>query len=170
MRRRQCHNQLLDMKGQIRVFCRIRPLVPQERGEDATVSCKDMFIETTLLPKSPKRRIDQAWYASLVEFKGLRSSHRRPQIRNTVNSLKCERHEHRKRRAWKIPDNIPIIVKPSTNFPDSDEAFPKASRGQPAIQIYVSIGMCTTGRPQHADQPEGSADLRQSVFGRSGVS
>eukprot|EP00928_Gymnodinium_smaydae_P009536 TRINITY_DN13577_c1_g2_i1.p1 TRINITY_DN13577_c1_g2~~TRINITY_DN13577_c1_g2_i1.p1 ORF type:complete len:1070 (+),score=162.73 TRINITY_DN13577_c1_g2_i1:55-3264(+) len=43
-RRRRCHNDLLDMKGQIRVFCRIRPLLePKEADEQAATSWKDVF-------------------------------------------------------------------------------------------------------------------------------
>jgi kinesin family protein C1 len=38
--RRKLHNTLADLKGQIRVFCRVRPLSPKElaesQGEDAS--------------------------------------------------------------------------------------------------------------------------------------
>lgn len=39
--RRWSHNQVLDLKGQIRVFCRIRPLLPHEHGEDLAAVRKD---------------------------------------------------------------------------------------------------------------------------------
>lgn len=42
--RRKCHNQLLDLKGQIRVFCRIRPaLLAAEQGDELCTCKKDAF-------------------------------------------------------------------------------------------------------------------------------
>jgi len=48
-RRRKCHNQLVDMKGQMRVFCRIRPmLMPREQGHQVCTIWKDMFTVEVL--------------------------------------------------------------------------------------------------------------------------
>jgi len=41
--RRRSHNQLLDLKGQIRVFCRLRPLLPREQGDDSIATRRDLF-------------------------------------------------------------------------------------------------------------------------------
>jgi len=41
--RRRTHNQLLDLKGQIRVFCRVRPPLLREQGEDSSAMRRDMF-------------------------------------------------------------------------------------------------------------------------------
>lgn len=42
--RRRSHNQLLDLKGQIRVFCRVRPLLlPQEQDEECVTFKRDAF-------------------------------------------------------------------------------------------------------------------------------
>ena len=39
--RRALHNQLVDLKGAIRVFCRVRPLLARERAAklEAATSC-----------------------------------------------------------------------------------------------------------------------------------
>jgi len=41
--RRRVHNQLLDMKGQIRVFCRVRPQLPHEQGDEPSAVRRDSF-------------------------------------------------------------------------------------------------------------------------------
>jgi len=62
--RRKSHNQLLDLKGQIRVFCRIRPLLmPREQGEECVTVRKDAVsaevsrvqISVDGLPRQEKR-------------------------------------------------------------------------------------------------------------------
>ena len=43
--RRQVHNQLLDLKGQFRVFCRIRPsLSKSDPGDECATTRKDAFV------------------------------------------------------------------------------------------------------------------------------
>ena len=51
-RRREAHNKLQRMRGNIRVFCRVRPLLPHERaaGETVAVRCKgtsELTLTTT---------------------------------------------------------------------------------------------------------------------------
>jgi len=62
--RRRCHNLLLDMKGQVRVFCRIRPLLQtQDQGEEVATTRRDAFTVETLramtsfegIPRSEKK-------------------------------------------------------------------------------------------------------------------
>jgi len=39
--RKKVHNELLDLKGKIRVFCRIRPLLDREGHQELVATCKD---------------------------------------------------------------------------------------------------------------------------------
>lgn len=45
--RKKLHNAVLDMKGAIRVFCRVRP--PQPGPEDAVVGCNNQDNTVTVL-------------------------------------------------------------------------------------------------------------------------
>lgn len=42
-KRKRLHNQLQDLKGTIRVFCRTRPLVERETGEEIAIDKQDEF-------------------------------------------------------------------------------------------------------------------------------
>ncbi len=49
--RRALHNQLVDLKGAIRVFCRVRPLLAKERAAnlEAATSCHPLDNTITVI-------------------------------------------------------------------------------------------------------------------------
>jgi len=49
--RRALHNQLVDLKGAIRVFCRVRPLLAKERAAnlEAATSCQPLDNTITVI-------------------------------------------------------------------------------------------------------------------------
>lgn len=51
-RRRKIHNHIEDLKGAIRVFCRVRPLSDKEQNQDMDKNCVELKDSTTMeVPK-----------------------------------------------------------------------------------------------------------------------
>ena len=51
--RRALHNQLMDLKGAIRVFCRVRPLLPREQAaQQATALACDLLTNSVTVTGS----------------------------------------------------------------------------------------------------------------------
>ena len=61
-RRRKIHNHIEDLKGAIRVFCRVRPLSDKEKNQDMDTNCVTLKDSTTLeVPKGGVFAFDSVW-------------------------------------------------------------------------------------------------------------
>ena len=59
-------NELEDMKGKIRVYCRIRPFTQKEKSEmDKSISCVDILDEVSLTVGTQKNRMKEYQFDSV---------------------------------------------------------------------------------------------------------
>lgn len=65
-KRKMLLNELEDMKGKIRVYCRIRPFTQKEKSEiDKSISCVDILDEVSLTVGTQKNRMKEYQFDSV---------------------------------------------------------------------------------------------------------